>query len=180
MGAFYTSHTVFGVDHDRIVEAMKGRKAALSQTVNGVTVVWDAESESQDDKVIKAAAQHLSSTLAAPVLAVLNHDSDILMYWLYSAQGELVDEYNSCPGYFEGEDTPPSGGDAALLIRTFAPVQPPEVIERILRDREYVFADDRHAELVASMGLPEFAARTGYGYVTQGDFDDLVNLTLTE
>ena len=52
MGNFYTSFTACGADHDSVVKAMKGRTAAVSPTMNGYTVVWDAECEKQDQRII--------------------------------------------------------------------------------------------------------------------------------
>jgi hypothetical protein len=123
MGNFYTSLTVRGADHDKVVEALRGRTAAVSPTRDGYTVIWDAECEGQDQRLINRLGQQLSSQLACPILSVLNHDDDILCYGLYSPQKKL-DEYDSTPGYFEGRNDPPKGGDAQLLITTMAPGAP--------------------------------------------------------
>ena len=168
MGNFYTSFTVRGAGHDSVVKAMKGRTTVVSPTTNGYTVVWDAECETQDQRLIDRLGEQLSSSLASPVFAVLNHDDDILWYGLYSAQGKL-DEYNSAPGYFEGNDTPPTGGDAKLLAKTIAPGASHDMIEQILRDREYVVAFERHSELLAALGMPAFAASVGHRYISRGE-----------
>ncbi len=170
MGNFYTSFTILTADHDRVVEAMKGRKSAISACMNGFTVVWDAECEKQDDKVISAVGLRLSKALSAPVLAVLNHDDDILWYWLFSPEGKL-DEYNSAPGYFEGDELPPRGGDAFLLVRTMAPSASVQSVDTILQNRGYVFAFERHADLLAALSMPPFAA-TGYKHISRGDVPD--------
>lgn len=167
MGNFYTSLTVRCSDHDSVVKAMKGRNAVVSPTVSGYTTVWDEESDKQDEKIIDQLGRQLSSLLASPVIAVLNHDDDILWYALYSAQGK-VDEYNSAPGYFEGVDAPPRGGDAQLLVKTIAPGAPTDIIERVLQNTEYVFAVERHSDLLAALGMPPFAA-FGHGYINRGD-----------
>lgn len=99
MGNFYTSFTVRSADHKAIVGSMKGRRAAVSPTVNRYTVIWDAECENQDQQLIDRVGQRLASVLASPVIAVLNHDDDILWYGLYSPTGK-IDEYDSAPGYF--------------------------------------------------------------------------------
>ena len=170
MGNFYTNFTILGASHDKIVQAMKGRTAAISPTMLGFTVVWDAECESQDDKVISSLGQRLAKGLSAPVFAVLNHDDDILMYWLFSPEGKL-DEYNSTPGYWDGGDLPPKGGNAALLVKTMAPSAAVPSVERILQNREYVFAFERHNDLTAALAMPSFGA-TGYKYINRGEVPD--------
>jgi hypothetical protein len=167
MGNFYTSFTVRGTDQDSVVRAMKGRTGAVSPTLNGYTVVWDAECEKQDEKIIERLGKQLSSALVSPVLAILNHDDDILCYWLYSAQAKL-DEYNSAPGYFEGDNAPPSGGDVDLLLRTISPEASRDLVEQVLRDTVYVFALERHTALLAALAMPSFAA-FGYKYISRGE-----------
>ena len=65
---------------------------------------------------------------------MLNHDDDILAYWLFEG-GELADEYNSCPGYFSGGDEIPAGGDATKLCAAFGVAAKAKQIEQVLRDR---------------------------------------------
>ncbi len=84
MGNFYTNITVYGPDHNKVVDAMRGRKAAISPTVNDYTVIWDEECDEQGMNVLGALAQLLSSGLDGPAWAVLNHDDDILRYSLHT------------------------------------------------------------------------------------------------
>jgi len=103
------------------------------------------------------------------VIAVLIHDDDIFWYGLYSPHGKL-DEYNSAPGYFEGHfDAPPAGGNVQLLTSTIAPNVSHELIERVLRSTDYVFATERHAALLAALGMPPFAAAAGYQYIADAE-----------
>jgi hypothetical protein len=179
MGNFYTSFTVRGADRDSVLKAMMGRTAAVSPTTSEYTVIWDAESEKQDEKIIDRLGQQLSLTLGSPVFGVLNHDDDILCYWLHSA-GRKLDEYNSAPGYFEGDQIPPKGGDAVLLAKTLAPQASHELIERVLRNTDYVFAVERHAALLSTLGMPSFAESMGYRYIDRGELPkDLTKADLT-
>lgn len=49
-------------------------------------------------------------------IGMLNHDDDVLAYELWS-NGQKVDEYDSCPGYFSGDESrmEPEGGDAKVM-----------------------------------------------------------------
>ena len=166
MGNFYTSLTVRGADRDDVVQAMKGRTAAISPTFGEYTVVWDEECEKQDQAIIERLSLQLSKQVSSPVLAVLNHDDDILWYILCSPE-EKLDEYNSAPGYFEGNELPPAGGNAHVLAKAIAVNASEENIRRVLQNTEYVFASERHSALLKALGMP-MAACTGYKYIAGG------------
>jgi hypothetical protein len=182
MGSFYTNITLRTTDIEAVAAALRdGRRTALiAPPDRGCTVVYDRASEEQDIEALQALAMQLSRACACPALAVLNHDDDLFLYSLYDG-GKLVDEYNSGPGYFadegDGGDTGPSGGDAGRLARTFQALDRAATVERILRAPSdagdgYVFATDRHRDLVQALGLPAAAVGTGYAYLEQGELPD--------
>jgi hypothetical protein len=121
-------------------------------------------------------ASRLSGQLRCPLLAVLNHDDSILWYQLYLS-GELVDEYNSAPGYFETEDEEaamagPEGGDAKKLCNAFGS-NAIKAVDKILKtpsaaDGGYVFEIERHMNLARTLGIPRFAAG-GFKQISEGE-----------
>jgi len=178
MGSFYTNITVRGPRREDVAETLRAgeRAAILSPTAEGVTVVYDAEAESQDDTVVSL-AKRLSAEHHCVAWALLNHDDDLLRYWLFDG-GELVDEYDSSPGYFTGEGGGPSVGDARKLCAAFGAVDAAEPVEDVLRynraveDQQsgrYVFETERHLDLCKALRLPLFAVGTGYDYLMQGE-----------
>jgi len=165
MGNFYTNYTLKGAHQKAVASALVGRRAIVTPTDdNGYVVVFDEESDEQDAKAISGLASFLSARFSCPVLAVLNHDDDILWYQLYE-DGKLSDEYDSTPGYFDGaEPSAPTGGDAQRLCSAFGACEAPSV-EMILRkslfdEGGYAFAFQRHADLVGALGLPQFGVGT--------------------
>jgi hypothetical protein len=167
MGNFYTNYTLRGVTQQAVAAAMSGRTAVICRSTNDVVVVFDEASDRQDENIIRDLASKLSAILQCAILAVLNHDDDILWYQLY-VSGERVDEYNSSPDYFdfggEGEPRGPIGGDAAKLCRTFE-CEHVEYVEQILRksfEDGYAFAFQRHADLFEALGLPAVAVGNAY------------------
>lgn len=120
MGAMYTNLTLRGPRLDAVLSYLNAQKisAYVAEPQPGIVVVFDELSDTQDDRIITARAAALSQQFACGALAVLDHDDDVLAYWLYE-NGALLDHYDSLPGYFIGEDMPPSGGDAAALCRVF-------------------------------------------------------------
>lgn len=185
MGNFYVNHTVRAPQKDvaGLLER-EGHTAFVGPTANGFTVVCDAECDNQDTNAIRALGRKLSSSLKSPVLAVLNHDDDILCYWLFE-EGELIEEYNSCPDYFdedesdsdegemdseESESTTPSRmSDGEELCRVFGGPGKRERVRAILTGEGHVFAIMAHQELVNTLGLPSGSVGSGYRYVAQGD-----------
>lgn len=165
MGNFYTSVTVANGDHGSVEALMEG-PAFLAAGGDGFTVVLDKACEAQDEAQLADLAGRLSQDLQCMAFAVLVHDDSILMYFLYE-NGESRDSYHSKPGYFSGDDLPPSGGDADVLARMFGAEA--SAVEHILR-QSFVFEHERHQALIAALGLPERSFAIGYNYCrTEGD-----------
>ena len=140
-------------------------------------MVFDEESEGQDPKVLSKLASRLSSRFSCPVLAVLNHDDDVLWFQLYHA-GKLLDEYDSYPGFSDGNDShiQPRGGDAKALCDAFGSSNYDDV-ERVLRqtsmgDDGYTFAVERHDELAQALNLPPFGVGTGFNYIEEDELPE--------
>jgi hypothetical protein len=180
MGNFYTNITLKGPQQEQILEYLSSlkRSAGVSPTINRLSVVLDERSDSQDTDELEGLSADLSSKFDCVALAVLNHDDDILLYRLYKS-GQLIDSYDSCPDYFSATDTPagPTGGEAGLLCLEFAPDKPAAVVENILR-KAYVFAVDRHNDLVQSLGLSDFAIGLGFNYLSEMTEEDLPGVSL--
>lgn len=188
MGSFYTNYTLRGPSQKSVAKVLAGRSAIVTPAQNGCVVVLDEESDEQDQGIITELAARLSREFCCPALAVLNHDDDIFWYQLY-IKGELADEYDSSPGYFDesAEPSDPVGGDAQKLCQAFG-VNTEAEVERVLRksafdEDGYTFASERHADLVEALGIPSFGVGIGYCYAAEGelpeglDEDDLVRVT---
>jgi hypothetical protein len=178
MGNFYVNYTLRGVSQQAVAAALAGREAVVAPPVNETVVAFDAASDEQDLEVIASLAAELSGGLHCPVLAVLNHDDDILWYRLY-ADGRLADEYDSSPGYFDdaAESSGPAGGDARQLCSLFGAAGAEEEVERVLRksgfdDDGYAFAVERHEALVQALGISAFAVGTSYASFDEGELPE--------
>lgn len=73
-------------------------RAWLSPTFDGLTIVCESQSESQNLNTWHRVARKLSADLSCPALAVMNHDDSVLVCALYD-RGELVDQYDSSPDF---------------------------------------------------------------------------------
>jgi hypothetical protein len=177
MGNFYTNYTLRGPSQQAVAAALAGRSAIVTPEQDGCVVVFDEASDDQDQEVITGLASRLSRELSCPVLTVLNHDDDIFWYQLYLS-GELADEYDSSPGYFDpsAEPSAPAGGDAQKLCSAFGASGVAEV-ESILRKSSfdeggYTFAVERHTDLARALGIPSFGVGAGFRYVADGELPE--------
>ncbi|PYS80731.1 MAG: hypothetical protein DMF67_19450 [Acidobacteria bacterium] len=178
MGNFYTNITLRGVGQDEVTEFLtrQGTNAYVTPTKNEFTVVCEERCDTQEQGELERVASELSARFHCPTLVVLNHDDDILWFKLYS-DGAALDEYNSAPGYFEGDDVPPYGGNAHQLCEIFGAGQNAAEVERILRspDGSYRFAYERHIDLARALGLPSYTVGLGFNYLEEDEtpLDDL-------
>jgi hypothetical protein len=174
MGSFYVNFSVKRDDPQRMASALQraGRKAVITPPLNGYVVVYEQEADTQKTSAIEQVGTLLSREAQAPVLAVLNHDDDVLCYWLYE-EGRLIDSYNSCPDYFdELGGQADRGGDARRLCEALSAPSATDQVESILRGDEFVFAVERHEALVRALGLPDCAFGLGYRYIARGERPD--------
>ena len=178
MGSFYTNITLRTTDTGRVVSALRiaHRVALVSAPKQGCIVVCDEATEEQDLDVLRALTSLLSRECNCAALGVMNHDDDVLLYFLADA-GTVVDEYNSAPAYFDPDgdpDTPPSGGDPTIAARLFGASH--HTLARILSepgtDDSFVFAMDRHRALAEALGTPTFCVGAGFTYLTEGEYPE--------
>jgi len=174
---FYTNYTLRGPSQQAVAAALAGRSAIVTPEQDGCVVIFDEQSDDQDSAVIAALASRLSRELRCPVLAILNHDDDIFWYHLYLS-GELADEYDSSPGYFDASAEPsaPAGGDAQKICSAFGVASVAEV-ESILRKSSfdeggYTFAFERHADLARALGIPSFGVGAGFRSISDGELPE--------
>jgi hypothetical protein len=168
MGSFYTNITLRCTDHAGIITYLDqlGRRAYVLPPCRGYVVVCEAESDEQGDEIALLSAQ-LSRQFECLAFGVLNHDDDVLTYQLYS-NGALLDEYDSMPGYYDTSRPPePAGGQAATLCEVFNKPRSAARIEAILRNVDYVFASERHEDLMHALGMP--LTQLGYSMLSRED-----------
>lgn len=185
MGNFYVNVTLNGPDRDEIAGHLRaeGYKAYVSPTVNGMTVVAEERCDSQDGNFIRTFTAKLSKQFGCPAFAILNHDDDVLQYWLFD-EGKLHHEYNSSPNYFaeehEDEDDDdavdrPIGGDAKALCDALGcPGNVPAVHLALTQteddNSDLVFACERHVALLSALGRPTAAVGFAWIYLQRNEY----------
>ena len=177
MGWSYTHVVLFGPTQQQAAVALSNRQAAISPTVNGFTLVADKEFESHDERRIAAFGADLSKRLCCPVMIVSEFDDDVLQYHLIES-GELVDEYNSAPDYFDfaAKHIPPrgpQGGDSNRLCAALKRSDAGEQVASILHKQDPgLSAPERHQQLAAALGMPAFAIGFDYEALQNGELPE--------
>lgn len=178
MGLFYSNFTLRGPRQDSVLQELRSlaRTAFVSPTHEGLTTVYDRESEDQSLDVIEGLGSQLSKALNCSVLAVVLHDDDVLYYWLFR-DGEISHDYNSSPAYFDpnSDPLPPAGGDSQELCYAFGRTTVEQQVrdllqEDLLSDKATIPGElERHQALVRILGLPPYSVGVGF-YTIEGGF----------
>ena len=176
MAGYYANITVRGPAQQDAVAFLKkhGVIAYVSPTVKSDTVIWHEDLASQEPL-----AASLSADLQCPALLVMGYGESILLYHLY-VNGAETDAYVSSPHDeldLGGEPAPE--GDARVLGSAFG-VDMDHLVaraERILRkptrpNSDYAYAVNRHGELARALGLPQFAAGSGFNAIEVGELPE--------
>jgi hypothetical protein len=159
-----------GPDQHAVVAYLKARGdvAFVSVIAKGSLVVFHEDLSSQEEL-----AARLSSQFSCPALLVMGFGPGVLLYHLYQA-GEQMDAYVSSP--HEGLELPGAApeGNAEVLCAAFGMERAQRRVESILRKegkpgQPYAYAVNRHGELLQALGLPLFAAGTGFAAIEMGD-----------
>jgi hypothetical protein len=179
MGSFFVNYQIRGNSAAVVVKAMQElaqSRAYVSPSNNGWITVYDQASDSQDNNEINRLAGDLSSRLGTALFAFLVHDSDVFAYYLYD-NGDLIDEYNSRPGYFgemvSDEARQRLAGQPAVVLNHCAAGTTLVEVETAMGWSQHlgeggfassVFAEDRLRPLAAALGIDEVRALLGYNY----------------
>jgi hypothetical protein len=138
MGTFITNLHVRERNADNVVQAVQSLGATPAFTTESGPMwisVYPKPTESQERHLLAGIGSRLSSTLHRPVLAFLVHDSDVFLYWLFD-DGQELDHYDSAPGYFEGSQLEPAGGDVHVLLRYCVQGTSAEQLKQILYEKK--------------------------------------------
>jgi len=180
MGWSYAHIALFGPKRDRVISALGDRRACISPTSNGYTLVADHEFESHDEERMVKLAAELSGRLACVALLIREFDDDVLNYELLE-NGVLTDRYNSEPDYFDfaWKHIPPrgpQGGDARRLCAALNQPYALLAVEKILHEHEMgLSAPDRHAALAKVLGMPSYSVGFDYTSLEAGEFPEDLN-----
>jgi hypothetical protein len=166
MGNFYKNITIIGASQAAIISSLENhnRTAYVTPTRDGVTVVFDLQSDEIGEPVeLGDIAITLSADLTCVAMAAAVYDDDVLLLGLYD-RGVQIGEYTTTGG---------SDLTARSIARVLGlPSGRTVLLATLLRSPRFplfVFETWRHHLILKVLGLPAWAAATGYKYVHQGE-----------
>ena len=168
---YYSNITILGPSQAEVVGYLKGagRKAYVSPTVDGFTVVYDSEcDEAMDPRLTARLTSEVSKAFSCKALAIINRYDYVLIYQLYEC-GRIIDEYFSVHDlfYFDVVTSYHVSGDVRAVCTAFGKSEGSLRLESVLAG-DYDFEHKRHYDLVRALGLPDFAVCAGFGSISAG------------
>jgi hypothetical protein len=124
-------------------------------------IFCEKKSEAQDTAYGRDLALTISKDLKCRVVYNLIHDSDVYLM-VYINSGRQILEYDSWPGYFEGEDPVPSYGPLAGLAADFKVSA--ALIKKIFDAEDILFADERLDDFAKAIGAPSLLSACSFSF----------------
>jgi len=182
MGLFYSNLSVYRPGRSELLAELGRlqRRAFVSPTFGGHTLLFDESIEEQNADEIEHLGMQISAALSCAALASMLHDGDVLYLWLF-VKGRVCDRYDSLPQYFNpaAEPGPPEGGDSALLCAAFDRASHQQRVEELLRANLLEDAlpgvlgeMERHRALAIELGVPPIVAGLTYSSIAGGYVPD--------
>lgn len=168
MGSTYANVTVIGADQEMVVAALGPGPALVTETVDGMTMVFAADDEEASRFGEGQTAAALSQACGCTTLEVSVYDDDILQYRLYRSGEELDVGVVATPVAVEmaalaGGSLPEA--DAGRLVDRLGRGNEALARRALDPDADLVFASDRHVWLAEALDLPRCAPGWGYRYL---------------
>jgi hypothetical protein len=168
-GATYANVTVVGSGHDEIVAVLADSPALVSETIDGMTVVFAAADEEASQFGEGITAARLSAAGHGDALEVSVYDDSILQYRLFRHGEEIDVGVVATPAAVElariaGGSLPEA--DPARLVRRLGRGNESLARKALAAGEPFDFASERHVWLVEALDLPRCAPGWGYRYLT--------------
>ncbi len=170
-GSFISNHLIMNIDKDIVEEyisSLKLRAIGLYDNEHPMNyLLCEKRTDQQDMEYGIFLGKKISKELSRPVLYTLIHDSDILIL-VFFVDGEISFQYDSWPGYWDGEDQIPDISNLANLASFFDIDN--EELNRVLKleifEEEYIFAEDLLEKIRNMLDISEYVY-LGYTYAKE-------------
>jgi hypothetical protein len=128
---------------------------------NEICVLYEKRIDDQDIEYGLRLTVELSQKLNSTVIYSTNHDSDVLIIYIYK-NGQEIFFYNSAPEYFEGGNMPPSINNLDKLLLEWD-INKDDFIN--ILNTEEIFSEDIHYKIVERLNLPEYSVNFGFNVI---------------
>jgi hypothetical protein len=165
-GSFIVNYYIKDVKNEELKAYVLSKKLLgyiIEQDKYEGLIFCEKISSNQDDIYGAALGLSISKDLNCRVIYSLIHDSDVLLIQ-YFKDGELLLNYNSWPGYFDGNEPKPRYGNIEVFCADFEVDK--TLIKNILDNKnKHIFAEDILSEFAKTISAPEVIAYCSYNYM---------------
>ena len=176
MGAFYGSIHIRTENSDVVQKALNSvaketsGKFLLGPALNGWISVFP-DHAGQSDTI----SAEVAKLVPHDIFHLIVHDDDIFSYYFYRG-GRLIDQYNSCPDYFEkvsDEEKQQCQGRPELFQDLLPKPETLSKLKTLLAadGEKFTFENERMAQFAELLGLPN--ALSSYEYLQSGERDGI-------
>ena len=117
-------------------------------------IIFEQKIDEQDISYGKYLTKNISQKTNGIVIYTTNHDSDILIVYMYK-NGEEIFSYNSDPGYFVNKEIEPEIIGIENLLNEFKEIDKKSIID-LLNVKE-IFSESIHSKLINLINLPLYS-----------------------
>lgn len=137
MGEFFTNFHAKTSDRVAVEDVLKTfGPYFISDSENDWVSFFPQASEEQDQAIIDEISAKVSAKIEGAVFSFLVHDGDVFQMTL-AKSGILVDSYDSDPGYFDGKNRKPKGGELSVILPHCKAGIKESVLKRLLQKKKY-------------------------------------------
>jgi hypothetical protein len=140
-----------------------------------ICVLYEKKIDEQDIGYGLKLCAILSEKLNKTVIYSTNHDSDVLIIYVYK-NGKEIFLYNSDPEYFGDKKLPPSMNKIDNLLLEYDNINKNDFL-KILTTKE-TFSEDIHYKIADKLSLPEYSVNYGYNifeYMDEAELSEMEN-----
>jgi hypothetical protein len=170
-GSFYSNIVILSVEAEKILPILLQMGITAYYVMkNKICVIYENRIDEQDIGYGLKLTAELSQKLNSTAIYSTNHDSDVLIMYIYK-NGQEIFLYNSNPEYFGDENMPLSMNKVDKLLLEYENINKEEFLE--ILNTEETFSEDIHYKIAEKLNLPEYSVNYGFNIINYMDEAEL-------
>jgi hypothetical protein len=166
-GSFYGNIVILSIEAEKIVPILLQMGLTAYYVIkNKICVLYENRIDEQDIGYGLKLTAELSQQLNSTVIYSTNHDSDVLVMYIYK-NGQEIFLYNSNPEFFGDENMPSSMNNPEKILLEYDNINKKEFLE--ILNTEETFSEDIHYKIVEKLNLPEYSVNYGFNIIKYMD-----------
>ena len=145
-GSFYSNIVIISQNSENLQSIISGLGITAYYIIkNGFCLLFEQKIDEQDTNYGQNLSKLISKEIDGIVLYTTNHDSDILLIYMYKNGSEIF-SYDSNPGYFEGKEMEPKIFGIENILNEFIEINKVDLTNVL--ENEELFSDNIHLKFL--------------------------------